>query len=774
MFVSSRGKYCERSTTIRRILHTNRKEVDDEETMGCGSSKHQVLDGGDDFEGPLGTSDNFQLQELPQELPQEPPQDLPHDRPKDLLAVSGHLFLGETPTKLVRPSSRIYNDDALSPSSQLSFVLLTQKSLLPEQWLAEPSGFYDFKGSSAKSEQPEFGLFTSKFAFPETPTEPKLPKERLREVKKEHSLSPPPPQIVHDDEPDHVSVVSDDDDLIQVLKVTRGETEYLELSMDFLDFDGVDAMNASPGSFSSGDVGFQTREKRRGKRRGQNGALGGSGGVQNPEQPTAEDDKIETHRAEDSPLQGSARSLGSSFSKGKRKDRRRKHRNRLAEVANGNKVDHLNASLSLEDIGDINDDDRHRSSTNLHGSHGSSGSKRRKSNKDKKRKKRDKKTKEGSSGEFDIMGDDYGMPSPVKLEEPVLPDALMKEAESLFEDASPNVDAQLAVLDDVWMGKSEADSQFRVGLDETVVTLPAIFQDDDDDDDEEEDEGEPRNDRALNEILDVDSWWDLKKSGYSNKEAMATIERDPSACSKKYQFNSFGSEMYPLSMMCAIGASVEALKLCYESYPGAIKEKVAGFGSPLHCACAHAGTVDLIGWLIETDPTLVDIVDPLQRSAFHVACMYSPRADALAVLIEKAPEGLGKQDYDGNTALHLACENDVSLDVVELLAQKYPDSVRTRRKDGSTPLHLALSTDYDETKIKTLLKANAAALQVADNEGRLPIHMAVLSRKNKSIIRQLVKGYPGGLSTTTNEGETPHAISRRIKLDSNVRSLLKA
>lgn len=525
----------------------------------------------------------------------------------------------------------------------------------------------------------------------------------------------------HEDD-DEQSITADDDQLL-IGKTTEDGTQYLELSFESLDFDlveqGKDRKNASSaGSCISKDTGTNKRERRRGRRRDHGSSDLGLMG-QNGDPVKDSDKNSDTVKLEDD-----ERSANSAASKGRR---RKKHH------------------------------------------------KRRSSKKDKKKKK----SKKSEDSTRPNLAEEY--PSGNLVLEHSSGDLVSESVDNLDELLDDAIEAELVLVGDMWMagqdqskGRQTASKLADLGNTGTdvrnvklSVSMPGdneLFSVGDDNVDQ---------DRRLLEILDIDPW-DREGSSYSNAAAMAALEREPGSCAEKHEFDAFGHKLYPFAMLCAIGASLEVVQRCYDKYPQAIGAKDPTDGTPLHYACAYAGSAELVQWLIEKKPDQLNEVDLLQRSPFHVACLYSARCDILKILVAKSPEGLEVRDYESNTTLHVAAEHDAPAEVLEFLAKESPLALVTRRKDGSTPLHLALDSGVDPHKIKSLLNVNYDALKIPDDKGQLPIHTCLFCPTvDAKTVTYLSQSYPEGLKMATKAGETPHCISKRLKLKSSIRALLK-
>jgi hypothetical protein len=79
---------------------------------------------------------------------------------------------------------------------------------------------------------------------------------------------------------------------------------------------------------------------------------------------------------------------------------------------------------------------------------------------------------------------------------------------------------------------------------------------------------------------------DCKKTLFDDSAIRQVIQDDPKVCKRKYKFDSVEESIYPLSMLCALGAELETIILAYEEYPQALTYSDDFIGTPLHYACA--------------------------------------------------------------------------------------------------------------------------------------------------------------------------------------------
>ena len=280
--------------------------------------------------------------------------------------------------------------------------------------------------------------------------------------------------------------------------------------------------------------------------------------------------------------------------------------------------------------------------------------------------------------------------------------------------------------------------------------------------------------RELFSILDIEPW-SSDNTKYSDEELMDAIEADPESVKKKYRFEFFGVVIYPFSMMCAIGASMDAIQMCYDVFPEALHENDPWVGSPLHYASGYEGPVDVVRWLLEQDSGMTSMLNRLKRSPFHIACQFNPRSSVLEALLEVAPKGLQVTDKYGCTPLHLACENNAPGEVLEMMTENYAMACIASSQAGATPLHLALENRVHLPKIKVLVKTQESVLSIRDVEGRTPLHVAIENECDARIVKFLVKTFPKGLEIRTEWlNETPLEMANRLEAEDDVLAILEA
>jgi len=284
-------------------------------------------------------------------------------------------------------------------------------------------------------------------------------------------------------------------------------------------------------------------------------------------------------------------------------------------------------------------------------------------------------------------------------------------------------------------------------------------------------------------LLDLDPSQKKERKQYSDAQVLALLEGWPDLARDKYEFKAFQGEnrhqhdvaalVYPLSMLCALGASKEAIIRCYMAHPSALSEVDNALGCPLHYACAYHAKEGLVRFLCKKEPSITTLVDvEHKRTPLHVATMHDAPIEVISVLILKGLTALTMPDNNGNTPLHLACQEDADFQVIQALAQAQPAVCVAQSSSGATPLHLALFHELPHTMIQTLVQANVKALEVADSKGRLPLHVAVGAETTPKTMQFLVDQYPGACQVENNHGRTPYATAKKHGKGKEILSVL--
>ena len=133
---------------------------------------------------------------------------------------------------------------------------------------------------------------------------------------------------------------------------------------------------------------------------------------------------------------------------------------------------------------------------------------------------------------------------------------------------------------------------------------------------------------------------------------------DNEMAAQKYQFDVFGEDrLFPLHMICALGASADTVKACHKAYPAAMELTTDRLGYPIHYAAAFDAGVEVVLYLANKDSAALGHANVQHgRTPLHWACASEfGSSDVVVFLTERAPNAAKIKDLDGNTPLNLAC-----------------------------------------------------------------------------------------------------------------------
>mmetsp|Transcript_30711 Transcript_30711/g.64993 ORF Transcript_30711/g.64993 Transcript_30711/m.64993 type:complete len:594 (+) Transcript_30711:80-1861(+) len=219
--------------------------------------------------------------------------------------------------------------------------------------------------------------------------------------------------------------------------------------------------------------------------------------------------------------------------------------------------------------------------------------------------------------------------------------------------------------------------------------------------------------------------------------------------------------VYPIHMAC-----------CNESCPSSIiellvKEKpclveqvfrcVSFKGLPLHCYLSRTSNIDLetVKMLVEAYPGALKMAnDKFQSTPIH-ALLRNPDInkliDIVQFIVETEPFALQMTDEYGRAPLHVACANkNIDLKTIQTLLDCWPVSITQQDPCERLPIHTLCSNhELDETAsvniLAILIKASPGTVQHADKHFYLPIRLAAIC-KSPEFCELLVDAYPQSLS----------------------------
>jgi hypothetical protein len=255
-------------------------------------------------------------------------------------------------------------------------------------------------------------------------------------------------------------------------------------------------------------------------------------------------------------------------------------------------------------------------------------------------------------------------------------------------------------------------------------------------------------------LLNHDPWGE--KVLFDDGAIREVIEEDYRICERMYKFESIDDDStYPLSMLCALGADVDTVRLCYDAYTEALAYNEGWIGTPLHYACAYQAPLEVVRFLVAKRPRLAGTVNRMGRSPMHLLCMMQPTKAAVKVLMKHDKDVLIKGDLNGMLPLHHACDSGASAEVIAMLIKVERDSCIYQSDQGYIPLHLAILRQSPLSVLEILINEYEQTLNVMDNQGNLALHLALNVPTSLECMALLKNKFPRGAWSKNKLGHTP-------------------
>jgi ankyrin repeat protein len=152
----------------------------------------------------------------------------------------------------------------------------------------------------------------------------------------------------------------------------------------------------------------------------------------------------------------------------------------------------------------------------------------------------------------------------------------------------------------------------------------------------------------------------------------------------------------------------------------------------LHYLVETKPPVDLVVSLLNLSLDKIKVKDRCLKLPLHRACDHDASLDVIKVLIEAYPEAAQVQNISGKLPLHYACMKNASHFVIQMLVEAYPAGAQVQDKNGDLPIHNALHKAFEKGRatkdiITVLLELYPNAVNVQNNNGSLPLHIACMS-----------------------------------------------
>jgi len=154
----------------------------------------------------------------------------------------------------------------------------------------------------------------------------------------------------------------------------------------------------------------------------------------------------------------------------------------------------------------------------------------------------------------------------------------------------------------------------------------------------------------------------------------------------------------PLLLACQHHGSTNVIRLLIDKAPQSVQMLNLSDSSPLHLACAREdSSVEIITLLTETWPIAVVKSDAEGNSPLHLAVISNAPADVIKYLADKSPQMLDRKNNKGELPYFIAKTNGVDADAISLL--------------GVSSFNIKLMEEDDRTVI---FKINELILLICD------------------------------------------------------------
>jgi len=246
-------------------------------------------------------------------------------------------------------------------------------------------------------------------------------------------------------------------------------------------------------------------------------------------------------------------------------------------------------------------------------------------------------------------------------------------------------------------------------------------------DDDENKDGMNEAEDEIFSLLNLDPRKSDSKEKFKFRErAVLVMARlNSSAFQRKYKMKGYWIDpektVFPLTAVCALGASLSAIKKVYDVYPA------AAFDALRQCS-AHKFPLPVVKFIVESQPQVLDQVDNSGRTVLHYSAICnSLSTDVINYLVSQNEFRLLTKTTKGSTPLHLACATKLPLEKLMVFADREKSVFKVSNIEGKTPLFLACCEKTPLDVIKYLLDSCPTSLGMADLDGYTPLHAACCS-----------------------------------------------
>jgi len=195
-------------------------------------------------------------------------------------------------------------------------------------------------------------------------------------------------------------------------------------------------------------------------------------------------------------------------------------------------------------------------------------------------------------------------------------------------------------------------------------------------------------------------------------------------------------------------ASMDVLVFLLEQKPNLVEEKDIYGEFPLHTACYNKSPLEVVSFLIECWPDALKGNRICRGTPLHYACKKKAPFEVVSLLVEHYPDALKMKSLNDETPLHLACEHQEPLiEVVSLLIERWPDALREKAMYDYTPLHLVCVHEAPIEVVSLIVKRYPDGL--GEKAGYAcdftPLHIACRNQPSLAMVSLLIEHYPDAL-----------------------------
>jgi ankyrin repeat protein len=211
----------------------------------------------------------------------------------------------------------------------------------------------------------------------------------------------------------------------------------------------------------------------------------------------------------------------------------------------------------------------------------------------------------------------------------------------------------------------------------------------------------------------------------------------------------------PLHVACGHQASLEVVQYLAEQWPEGLTTKNVTGDIPLHFACSLEAPLAVVEYLVEKSPDSVEGANVNGCLPLHVACANRAPLAVIQSLVDQWPETVKASNTQGSLPLHIACGHKASLEVIQYLVEQWPEALEMKNVNGHLPLHFALSLEESLEVVKYLVRKSPESVKGENVNGCLPLHVACANTVPLKVVQCLVEKWPEAVKIADAWGKTP-------------------